>query len=89
MAKDEKYRKMVDYEQTQRLLKIYIANRKYQKRMAICEKIADKTHCSKKDAVKSTYPYIKALFKSKNKEMISGIVDYLELDSGEVEYLRR
>jgi len=49
VSKDEKYRKIVEYEQTQRLLKIYIANRKYQKRLAICEKIAEKTHSSKKE----------------------------------------
>jgi replication factor C large subunit len=89
VAKDEKYRKVVDYEQTQRLLKRYIANRKYQKRLAICEKIADKTHTSKKDAVKNTYPYIKAVFKSGNKAMMGEIEDYLELDKEEIGYLKR
>jgi replication factor C large subunit len=90
VAKDEKYRKIVDYEQTQRLLKIYIANRKYQKRLAICEKIADVTHSSKKEVVKNTYPFIKAIFKKgRNREMISKLSDEFELDSDELEYLKR
>jgi replication factor C large subunit len=90
VSKDEKYRKMVDYEQTGRLLKIFIANRKYQKRMAICEKIAEKTHSSKKDTVKSTYPFIKEMFRhGKDREMMAGITNNLDLDNEEVEYLRR
>ncbi|MBW2997284.1 hypothetical protein KY349_03015 [Candidatus Woesearchaeota archaeon] len=90
VSKDEKYRKIVDYEQTQRLLKIFIANRKYQKRLAICEKIADQTHSSKKEVLKNTYPYIKSIFKKgKDKEMMSGIADKLELGDEEVEYLKR
>lgn len=90
VSKDEKYRKIVDYEQTQRLLKIFIANRKYQKRLAICEKIADKTHNSKKDVLQSTYPYVKTIFrKGRDKSMMSGLVDELELDDEEVEYLKR
>ncbi|HII72116.1 TPA: replication factor C large subunit, partial [Candidatus Woesearchaeota archaeon] len=39
VSKDEKYKKMVEYERTQRLLTIWMANRKYQKRLAIAEKI--------------------------------------------------
>ncbi|MBW2967429.1 replication factor C large subunit [Candidatus Woesearchaeota archaeon] len=90
VSKDEKYKKLVDYEQTQRLLKIYIANRKYNKRMVICEKIADRTHTSKKQAVQSTYPYLKAMFrKSKDKEAIESMADYLDLDKEEIEYLKR
>jgi replication factor C large subunit len=90
VAKDEKYKKMVDYEQTQRLLKIYIANRKYQKRLAICEKIADKTHSSKKEVVKNTYPYVKAVFtKGHDKNMMDALVEEFELDKDEVGYLMR
>ncbi|MFH1064814.1 MAG: replication factor C large subunit [Candidatus Woesearchaeota archaeon] len=90
VSKDEKYRKMVDYVQTERLLKIYIANRKYQKRLAICEKIAEKTHSSKKEVVKSTYPFIKAMFKKgKDNAILSKIADELDLDSEELDYLKR
>jgi replication factor C large subunit len=90
VSKDEKYKKLVDYTQTTRSLKIYIANRKFQKRMAICEKLAEKTHSSKKDAVKSTYPFMKALFmEGKDRQMISKIIDELELDNEEIDYLKR
>jgi len=90
VSKDEKYKKIVDYEQTERLLKIYIANRKYQKRLAICEKIAANTHSSKREVVKSTYPYIKQIFRAgRDKDMMNAIADRLELDGAEVDYLKR
>jgi len=90
VSKDEKYRKIVDYEQTQRLLKIYLANRKYQKRLAICEKIAAHTHTSKKQAVKSSFAYFKAMFKKgKDKAMLDGVAQRLELDRDEIDYLKR
>ncbi|HII72728.1 TPA: hypothetical protein HA265_08285, partial [Candidatus Woesearchaeota archaeon] len=90
VSKDEKYKKMVEYERTQRLLTIWMANRKYQKRLAIAEKIADKTHSSKQEVVKNTYPYIKEIFKrGKDKEMIEALTDQLELDKEEVAYLKK
>lgn len=90
VSKDEKYRKVVSYEQTKRLLKIWLANRSFQKRLAICEKMAEITHCSKKDAVKNTYPYLKAMFQNgTDRGMISKIIDELNLDSEEVAYMKR
>lgn len=89
VSKDEKYRKMVDYERTQRLLKIYMANRKYQKRLAICEKIADKTHTSKKDAVKNTYPFIQEIMRNSERPEVQKMAEYFDLDKEEVAYLRR
>ena len=90
VSKDEKYKKMVNYERTKRLLTIWMANRKYQKRLAIAEKIADKTHSSKKEVVKNTYPYIKEIFaRGKDKDMISGLIDEFELSDDEVSYLKK
>jgi len=90
VSKDEKYRKMVDYARTQRLLKIWMANRRYQKRLAICEKIADKTHSSKKDVVKNTYPFIREIFRrGKDREMITRLADELELESEEMAYMKK
>jgi replication factor C large subunit len=90
VAKKEKYKKMVNYERSERPLKIWMANRKYQKRMAICEKIAEVTHTSKKEAVKDTYPYVKAIFKEgKNKELFFGLVNNFGLDKDEIDYLRK
>lgn len=90
VAKNEKYKKMISYERSERPLKIWMANRKYQKRMAICEKIAEVTHTSKKEAVKDTYPYVRAIFKEgKNKELIFGLANNFRLDRDEIDYLRK
>lgn len=90
VSKDEKYKKIVDYERTKRLLTIWMANRKYQKRLAIAEKIADKTHSSKREVVQNTYPYIKEIFaRGRDKEMIASLIDEFELDSEEVAYLKK
>ncbi len=90
VSKDEKYKKMIEISQSERPLKIWLANRKYQKRLAICEKIAAHTHSSKREVLQSTYPYLQVIFqKGKDKEMLAAIADRLELDSDEVSYLKR
>ncbi|MFC1723273.1 replication factor C large subunit [Nanoarchaeota archaeon] len=90
VSKDEKYPKMVEYVRTKRLLTIWMANRKYQKRLAIAEKIAERTHSSKKDVVKSTYPYIKEIFKNgKDLELVQKLTHEFGLDGDEVAYLRK
>ncbi|NQU79846.1 replication factor C large subunit [Candidatus Woesearchaeota archaeon] len=89
VSKDEKYRKMIHYGQTQRLLKIFIANRKYQKRKAICEKMAAATHSSRKEVVKNTYPYMKVIFKqSRDNELKAALANQLDLDKDEIDYLK-
>lgn len=86
-GKDEKYHTLVNYSQTGRLLKIWQANQRYQKRKAIAEKIADQTHSSKKEILKSTMPYLKVIFK-KNKKMAEQISDEFNLDKEEVDWLK-
>ncbi|MFC1754679.1 replication factor C large subunit [Thermoproteota archaeon] len=86
VSKDEKYKSFVKYGPTKRLLKIWMANRKYQKRKAIAEKIADKTHTSAKRALHDTLPYFQEIFRNNNKAA-GPIVDYLGLDKEEVEWL--
>ncbi|MCX8147327.1 MAG: replication factor C large subunit, partial [Candidatus Woesearchaeota archaeon] len=86
VSKDEKYRKVVEYGQTKRLLKIWMANQKYLRRKAIAEKIAEKTHTSTKRALQDTLPYIQQIFK-KNKHMGKSIADDLELSEEEAEWL--
>ena len=88
VSKDKKYTELVQYKQTMRLLKIWQANMKYQKRKAIAEKIAEKTHASKKEVLKSTIPYFQAIFK-KNKQMSDAIAAELDLDNEEIEWLRK
>lgn len=86
VSKDEKYKKFIEYKQTRRLLKIWMANQKYAKRKAIAEKIGDKTHCSTKEALKSTVPYFQMIFR-KNKQAAQKIADELDLDRDEMEWL--
>ena len=85
-AKKEKYRNMVQYKPTGRILKLWWAKQKSMKKKAIAEKIAEKTHSSKKEILKSTMPYLPVMFKSK--EMMSNIVSYLDLDKEEIEWLK-
>ena len=87
VAKDQKYASFVTYGPTGRILKIWQANMKYQKRKAIAEKIAAKTHTSAKQLIKDL-PYIQVLFKQKHPSA-QAIADDCDLDVEEVEWLAR
>lgn len=88
VSKDEKYKDINRYRQTMRLLKLWQAKMKYQKRKAIAEKIAEKTHSSTKEVIRDMMPYLQFIFK-KNKEMGNKIADSLALDEEEVEWLKK
>lgn len=88
VSKNEKNKDFVQYKPTTRILKLWQANMKYQKRKAIAEKVAAKTHCSTKDAIQSTVPYLQIIFQ-KNKKQAAIIADDLDLDDGEVEWLSK
>ncbi len=88
VSKDEKYKKFVSYGPTQRLLKIYIANMKYQKRKAIAAKIAEKTHSSAAAVIKDTLPFLQEAMR-KNKNFANEIAEEFELDKDEVEWMRK
>ena len=85
-AKNEKYGKLIEYKPTGRILKLWWASQKAAKKKAIAEKIASKTHSSKKEILKSTMPYLPVMFK--NKDMKNKIINELDLDEEEVEWLR-
>ena len=85
-AKDEKYKQLVQYKPTGRILKLWWANQKNAKKKAIAEKIALKTHSSKKEIIKSTMPYLPLMFKNKN--MRENITNQLQLEEEEVEWLK-
>lgn len=85
-AKNEKYRKIVEYKPTGRILKLWWAKQKAAKKKEIAARIAEKTHSSKKEIIKSTMPYIPVMFR--NKEMRSNIINYLDLNEEEVEWLK-
>jgi replication factor C large subunit len=87
LSKKSKYKEVIKYERTKRILKLWIAKQRYLKRKSIAEKIAEKTHSSTKKAIKEVF-YYKSIFKS-NKKMANNIADYLELDKEEVDWLRK
>ena len=78
---------MVEYKPTGRILKLWWANQKLAKKKAIAEKIASKTHSSRKEIIKSTMPYLPLIFSSR--EMGGKIIKELELDDEEVEWIKK
>ena len=86
-AKGEKYKNLVGYKPTGRILKLWWANQRLAKKKEIAGKIAEKTHSSKKEILKSTMPYLPIMFK--NREMRKDIINYLSLNEEEVEWLNK
>lgn len=85
-AKKEKYRHTVEYKPTGRILKLWWANQRNAKKKAIAGKIAEKTHSSAKEILKSTMPYLPIMFN--NKEMRDNIINYLDLDEEEAAWVK-
>ncbi len=84
-AKHEKYPGFTAYKPTGRILKLWRAKMKYQKRKGIAQKIAQKTHTSSSRALHDTLPFVKNMAKNGNKE----IAEWLELDREEHDWLRK
>jgi len=84
LSKKEKNKKQVVYKPTTRILKLWMANMKYQKRKAIAAKIGEKCHTSSKRALE-ILPYMKHLIKQGNE----GIIKDLDLSEDEVTWLRK
>ncbi len=70
------------YQKPGRILKMFIAKQKYEKKKSIAGKIAEKTHCSSKKILGNFEDYYKIL---NNKE----IAKELELDDDEITWLKR
>ncbi len=83
VSKKQRNKNPVAYEQTQRLLKIWIAKQKYAKRQAIAEKLT-KAHMSSSEALNSVL-YIKQMFK--NKQMKEKLIADFDFDADEVGWL--
>ena len=86
-AKNERYRQLVQYKPTGRILKLWWAGQRNAKKKAIAEKIASKTHSSKKEILKSTMPYLSIMFK--NMTMRQNIISQLQLEEEEIEWLQK
>ncbi|MCX6711444.1 MAG: replication factor C large subunit [Candidatus Woesearchaeota archaeon] len=84
LAKKETYDGSTNYKRTSRILKIWIAKQQNLKRNAIAEKIAEKTHTSKKRVIKNDLPYMKIIIK-KDKY----IARELGLENEEVEWINK
>ncbi len=88
VSKDKKYPGMTQYKPTGRILKLWWAKQKSMKKKAIAAKIAEKTHCSQKQAFKSTLPYLQVAFK-KNRDFRDNLINYLDLSKEEAEWLKK
>ena len=86
-SKDERYKQMVEYKPTGRILKLWWAKQKAAKKKAIAQKIAAKAHSSSKEIIKSTMPYLPLLFS--NREMAKSLTRELDLDEEEIEWLKK
>jgi len=87
LSKNEKYKKFIKYGPPSRILKLWQAKMKYQKRKGIAEKIALHTHTSSKRVIKDVIPYFRVM--CKNKEYANKFSEEFELEKEEVEWLRR
>ena len=87
-AKDEKYKKFVQYKPTGRILKLWWANQKNMKKKAICKRIAEKTHTSQKQVYKNVFPYFQVMFKN-DKSLAKRLTEEFDLSVEEVEWLKK
>ena len=86
VAKDHRLSGLVNYRQTSRLLKIWMANSRYQKRKNIAAKIAEKTHTSPARIIRDFHFYKAIIKNGKDKEAFA---DELEIDNEEMAWLCR
>ena len=86
-SKTEKNKMPMEYKQTSRFLKIWMANQRYAKRKTIAAKLAEKTHTSVSEAIKNL-PYIQPIFQ-KNRKMAEAMAQELDLDDEEVGWLSK
>ncbi len=82
LSKEHEKKGFVSYKRTSRILKLWKAKMKYQKRKVIAEKIAVKTHSSKERVIKDFLPYIKHVL------IKDDVARDLDLDYEEVEWLK-
>ena len=85
VAKDEKSKNPPKYERTKRLLKIWQANMKYNKRKAIAQKVAEATHCSTKTAIHNL-PWLQVVAKNKP-DLAKQLAEELDIDDEELTWL--
>jgi len=87
VSKDAKYKKVVMYKPTGRILKMWWAKQKNMKKKAIAFKLAGKLHTSQREMVKNM-PYLQVIYK-KDKDMANSITREFQLEKEEVQWLRK
>jgi dihydroneopterin aldolase len=85
-AKDEKISGFTSYRQTSRLLKMWIAKSRFNKRKNIAEKIAEKTHTSPARVIHDFHYYKTTIKNSRDRKKLA---EELSLDQEEVEWLSK
>ncbi len=86
-AKDEKYTHFVKYTPTGRLLKIWWANRKQEKKKKIAQKIAPMLHTSSKRVMQSTIPMLQNVYRT-DKTTADHMTKYFDFDEEEIAWLK-
>jgi replication factor C large subunit len=86
VAKDKRSTNPPKYERTNRLLKIWMANMKYNKRKSIAHKIAEATHSSTKSIIQHTLPWLQVVAK-KRPDAAKRLAEELDLDDDELVWL--
>ena len=80
LSKKEKIKGFLKLKRNERILKLWLANRKYGKKRSICKKIALKSHSSVRKVMKDFDFY---------KNFIDDFKEEVELDDDEVEWMNR
>lgn len=87
LAKDEKYKTIITFKQSERPLKIWILNNANAKKKAIASKIAEKTHNSTRRVIQDVLPYF--MFACKNDNFLTKLEKDFGLDNEEVAWLKK
>jgi replication factor C large subunit len=88
LSKDEKYPGFTCYQRTQRILKLWQSKMKNAKKIAIAEKLAQKTHSSTREVVKNTLPFFQHIFKNSKTQQKQFIKEF-DLAEEEVAWLKK
>jgi len=89
LSKEEKTKGFVQYSLTSsRITKMYFGNQKNLAKKDIAEKIREKLHCSKDDAIKLFIPLLSLLSKKYDEYNINKLMLELELDKDDIKVLR-
>jgi replication factor C large subunit len=86
LSKEEKYSETPEYSRSKKGLSIWMYNMKTAKKKSVAAKLAEVSHLSKKQA----YNYVDTLkFMIQNTELKSSLIEEMELEDSEIEWLEK